>query len=149
MKGMTGKLPPIMRDYCDFIFSIGEKTQIMAKLVSDYTQVILKGIDEAEAELSKIFKSKSPIAADGTLVEKANKNDDPNKILDILYRLAVSSLMSTCGAADALPANRTTRKPNKTIRPNTVPKRTLRFLFFTRVPPPVSSSPITLGAVQK
>ena len=86
MKGMTGKLPPIMREYCDFIFSVGEKTGLMAKLVSDYTQVILKGIDEAEAEFSKAFKSKSTTANAGALYEKSKYSGDLNKGLDALFR---------------------------------------------------------------
>jgi len=83
---MTGKLPPIMREYCDFIFSVGEKTEIMAKLVSDYTQVILKGIDKTEAEWKKAAKSKSPTAAAGALFEGTKYNGDLNKGLDALFR---------------------------------------------------------------
>lgn len=86
MKEMTSKLPPIMREYCDFIFSVGEKTELMAKMVSDYTQVILKGIDEAEAEWKKAAKSKSPTAATGALFEKTKYNGNLNKGLDALFR---------------------------------------------------------------
>ena len=86
MKEKTETLPPIMREYCDFILSVGEKTELMAKMVSDYTLVILKGIDEAEAELSKVFSSKSTTANAGTLYEKSNYPGDFNKGLDALFR---------------------------------------------------------------
>ena len=75
-----------MREYCDFIFSVGEKTELMAKLVSDYTVTILKGIDEAEAEWKKASNSKSTTAAIGALFEKTNYNGDLNKGLDALFR---------------------------------------------------------------
>lgn len=84
MKGMTDKLPPIMREYCKVVLSVGEKTQIMAKLVSDYTQVILKGIDETESEWSKVFNPETTNAYTGKLVVKMGLKYDLNDTLNLL-----------------------------------------------------------------
>ena len=75
-----------MKEYCDFIFSVGEKTEIMAKLVSDYTQVILKGIDETESEWSKVFNPQSPNPSKSFEWSKMEKKGDLNDDLDILLR---------------------------------------------------------------
>jgi len=84
MKGMTGKLPPIMREYCDFIFSVGEKTGLMAQMVSDYTVVIPKGIDETKSEWSKVFNPETTNAYTGKLVVKMGLKYDLNDTLDLL-----------------------------------------------------------------
>ena len=81
MKGMTGKLPPIMREYCDFIFSVGEKTGLMAKLVSDYTQVILKGINETESEWSKVFRTRGTNAYKSIEYARSGQTRDLDKWL--------------------------------------------------------------------
>jgi len=86
MKEKTETLPPIMREYCDFILSVGEKTELMAKMVSDYTLVILKGIEETEAELSKAFRTKGANVLLGSEWGKMERKGDTDDDLNILFR---------------------------------------------------------------
>lgn len=74
-----------MKEYCKVVLSVGEKAELMAKMVSDYTLTILKGIEEAEAEFSKAFSSKSITANAGVLYEKSNDQGNLNKGLDALF----------------------------------------------------------------
>lgn len=71
-----------MKEYCKVVLSVGEKAGFMAKLVSDYTVVILKGIDETESEWSKVFNSQSPNAYKGIEYERSRYSGDLNKWLD-------------------------------------------------------------------
>jgi len=51
-------------------------------MVSDYTVVILKSIDETESEWSKMFNSKSPNVYKGIEYERSKYSGDLNKWLD-------------------------------------------------------------------
>lgn len=84
MKGITSKLLAGMSDYCNFIFTVGEKTEIMAKMVSDYTQKTLREIKGAKSEWDKVFQSKTSNTYKTKLWGDMYKSGDVNQELDAL-----------------------------------------------------------------
>ena len=83
MKGMTGELPPIMREYCDYVLSAGENIEKIAKMVSTYTERLLKSIEEAEAEWRKVFNGRTTNAASGSEAVKLGPDHSLEGILNL------------------------------------------------------------------
>jgi hypothetical protein len=83
MKGITSKLPAGMSDYCNYIFTVGEKAGLMAKMVSDYTKKIIDGIEEVKKTWKNVYGRGSLRAIDG--MHASRLAGDINKILDIIF----------------------------------------------------------------
>ncbi len=53
LKGISGKMPPGAREYCEFIFDVAKKTEAAAKIVDNHTKKIIDLTKEMDGLLKK------------------------------------------------------------------------------------------------
>ena len=76
LKKLSGKLPPGMRDYYEFIFTVAENTDKMAKVVYKYVEDLEKAMKECDRDIQRNQKSRSVKAGDS---EPINNFSDGTK----------------------------------------------------------------------
>ena len=75
LKSFSSKLPPGMRDYYEFIFTIAENTNKMAKVVYDYTGRLEKTMEELDKDVSKNQDSRGVQAGDYSKLKATKKTN--------------------------------------------------------------------------
>ena len=86
-KSLSDKLPPGMRAYYEFIFTVAENTDKMAKVVYDYTGRLETAIKQLEKDVRKSQESRKVQAGDYSNL-KENKNTNAataGELVDVFY----------------------------------------------------------------